>query len=276
MTLYEEGDEAAAIGASDAIRGAEMSADEDLGRLDPPKFRDRRQARLPAAPPTASGATGDAGASDASETPDSRGDPETAGDSTSSTNRARSDARDRGTALHRLFEAVEWLDDFHASDDELNRLLAAEVPHSSLEWRKRTIAEFRQLLADPADSPVARLLLRTTRPPDTIVLNERPFVGIVESDGGATLTQGRIDRMEIEPGTGTVRIIDWKTDRPTSAAAGGPGPARSAWARKQGEHHRPQLERYVEVIRGEFGEMARIEILIVLTEIAEVVELSLD
>ena len=118
-----------------------------------------------------------------------------------------SDAADRGTAIHALFETIGFLEEGVPDDGELDRAIRRTLPRREAAWRAERLAEFRAMLAKPA---IAACL---ARPADGAarVWRERRFVSV---DGGA-VRQGIIDRLVAVGEAGAWRraeILDFKTD----------------------------------------------------------------
>ncbi len=143
-------------------------------------------------------------------------------------------ARDRGTALHGLFEQVEWIEEFQADRAALERIAAAAAPRRGAAWASRMIDEFLRSLETPG---LREALSRRGRCAAGLDLErERPYARLLP-DGG--LDTGKIDRLEIERAaggraTGAV-VIDFKSH---SIEPGGDGAAAAAAS------HRAQLEAY--------------------------------
>jgi ATP-dependent exoDNAse (exonuclease V) beta subunit len=118
-------------------------------------------------------------------------------------------ARTRGTLIHRLLEAVEWLDDFRLNESALDALLAPLERDRAV--RAEAIAAFRGALERPA---IAALL---TRPSGEHELwRERAFSEVLEDAERAVHWTGSFDRVVLTLAKGrTVRaqVIDFKTDR---------------------------------------------------------------
>ena len=153
--------------------------------------------------------------------------------------RAPSEARSRGTLLHRWLEELEWIEDFRASDDELLALARALEPD---EGRAReALAELRVLLAKPA----VRAALARPAGGDSLfagarheVWREHRFSLILpDAAGREVLWSGAIDRVVVgRSDTGAIveaGVLDYKTDDVR-------GPELGARV----EFYRPQIEGY--------------------------------
>jgi len=139
-----------------------------------------------------------------------------------------------GTLVHRLFEEVHWLEDFHGDDEFLLALL--EPKESDAGVRQEALALFRTGL----ESDVLRASL--SRPAgEAEVFVERPFSLLLpqaaETGSGEIHASGTFDRLVIHSKGGTpvsAEVLDYKTDRVEKEAA----VAASV------EHHRPQMDMY--------------------------------
>ena len=152
-----------------------------------------------------------------------------------------SEAADRGTAIHALFETIGFLEDGVPDDSELDRAIRRALPRREAAWRAERLAEFRTMLAKPA---IAACLSRPSDGPAR-VWRERRFVAV---DGGA-VRQGIIDRLVAvgEPGAWRhAEILDFKTD-----AFDGSTPSEEALAAKV-EFYRGQLLSYRAEIARQF------------------------
>ena len=152
-----------------------------------------------------------------------------------------SDAADRGTAIHALFETIGFVEDGVPDDVELDRAIRRALPRREAAWRAERLAEFRTMLAKPA---IAACLARPSDGPAR-VWRERRFVAV---DGGA-VRQGIIDRLVAvgEPGAWRrAEILDFKTD-----AFDGSTPSEEALAAKV-DFYRGQLLSYRAEIAKQF------------------------
>jgi hypothetical protein len=141
----------------------------------------------------------------------------------------------RGSAIHKLFEQIEWLEDFEADDETLVRLVRREAPRRDVAWARGIVTQFRSALGRP---DVKHLL--SLRGRDRLRLEvhrERPFARMI----GDRVQQGFIDRLVVESderGAATsAEVIDFKTDDVNAD-----GLAAHA------EHYRGQLETYRDVV----------------------------
>ena len=143
-----------------------------------------------------------------------------------------------GTLVHRLFEEVEWLDDFAREDGALLELLAPLEPDPSL--RARAVELFRGALSN---ADLCTLLTRPTEP--AIVLRERTFGVILQQDGVEAYWPGSIDRLVLIGDADRptrAEVIDFKTDAVDASGVA----ARIAV-------YRPQLEAYRRVVAAQTG-----------------------
>ncbi len=142
-----------------------------------------------------------------------------------------SEARTRGTLIHRWFEAIEWLDDFDAGDAELLEL--AEPIEPVLAVREAALELFRELLETPA---VAARMRRPSGADTVEVWRERPFALYLPAETGSSFWSGSFDRVVVTrrgPTAIHATVVDYKTD----ALAANAVDARF-------EVYRPQLEAY--------------------------------
>jgi len=130
----------------------------------------------------------------------------------------REDARLRGIAIHKLFEQIEWLEDFEklcVSDDALLAALH-ELDDPPTESQARTwIAEFRAMLQKPR---VRAALTRPANvPPDQLtVWRERRFALRLPEPGRSepAILRGSFDRVVLIGPAGapsSATILDFKT-----------------------------------------------------------------
>jgi ATP-dependent exoDNAse (exonuclease V) beta subunit len=149
----------------------------------------------------------------------------------------RSDARVAGAWIHRWLAAVEWLEDFRASDAELFALARPLGAEGKL--ARAALGELRAFLAQPATR--AELALGGAPRAERTVWRERPFSLVLdEPDGTRALWSGAFDRVVLQGRAGawtSAVVTDFKTDR----VAPGEVEARVAF-------YRPQLEGYRRVL----------------------------
>jgi ATP-dependent exoDNAse (exonuclease V) beta subunit len=157
----------------------------------------------------------------------------------------RAPARRAGDLVHLWLSRIEWLEDFHARDDELFALARHLCDDEAL--IARTCKEFRAFLAGPG------LAAELARRAERSVWRERPFELMLRgADGREEHWSGSFDRVVLAGRQGAwsrARIVDWKTDQlePREVAA-------------RVEHYRPQLASYRRVLAAMTGlAEARIE-----------------
>jgi ATP-dependent helicase/nuclease subunit A len=151
----------------------------------------------------------------------------------------RRDARDRGIAIHRLFEHVNWLDDGLADDAAMHHMLIDAVPHRHETWRAACIGEFRRAIEHPV---IRTLLLKSSgKDAQVTVFRELTYARLT----GGAVQRGVIDRLVLSHDDAgspvSAAIIDFKTDRVAAehvdeAAAG----------------YRDQIEQYVQAVTAQF------------------------
>ena len=119
-------------------------------------------------------------------------------------------ARSRGTAIHRLFEEIMWLDNYQAKDQHLLHLLS-ECGYTG-SAAMDLITSFRDALEQPA---VKELLSRPQQYEDVDVWREQTFaVAMVDEHGADSILNGIFDRVEVHKTGGEITsavIIDFKT-----------------------------------------------------------------
>ncbi|MHC4981086.1 MAG: UvrD-helicase domain-containing protein [Planctomycetota bacterium] len=142
-------------------------------------------------------------------------------------------ARDRGTAVHAMFERIEWLEDGTPDESELADVAARSSPRRGAAWARDQAERFLKMLGHDA---VRHALSIGGRDRSTLcVWREQPFARLVDG----AVQEGAIDRLEAElGGDGSVRravVIDFKTDDISAADA-----------EKTAEIYRLQLKAYRE------------------------------
>lgn len=157
-------------------------------------------------------------------------------------------ADDRGTALHALFEQIEWLppecfpppESAALSEgeaevlgrDECIRIIRRVLPHRDVHWAGEIAADFATLLQRPNVRACLERGRHVTDGETVVVHRELPFVRRSAGD----LQTGSIDRVVVHRDGATnsrAVIYDFKTDRiPVEEA------------QKRAEHYRGQLETY--------------------------------
>lgn len=119
-------------------------------------------------------------------------------------------ARSRGTAIHRLFEEIMWLDNFQANDQHLLHLLS-ECGYTG-SAAMDLITSFRSALDQEA---VKELLSRPQEHQEVDVWREQTFaVAMVDEHGADSILNGIFDRVELHKTGGEITsaiIIDFKT-----------------------------------------------------------------
>lgn len=138
----------------------------------------------------------------------------------------------RGVALHKLFEQIEWLEEFNADRAALIEAVHRAAPRAEPAWTEQIVDEFLTMIAR---QEVHGALTRGQQPAASRrVLREQPFARL--TDGA--VQSGLIDRIVIEldastSGPRSATIIDFKTDQVDAAAA-----------RDHAQRYRGQLEAY--------------------------------
>lgn len=125
--------------------------------------------------------------------------------------------RDRGTAMHKLFEQIEWIEEFQADERQLAGLVRQTAPRRSGAWAGRIVEEFIEAISR---AEVRRALGRGGRPFQRLrVRREHPFVRLVDG----RVQSGFIDRLVIESDDRgkpvRAEVIDFKTDAIEAAEA---------------------------------------------------------
>jgi ATP-dependent exoDNAse (exonuclease V) beta subunit len=140
-------------------------------------------------------------------------------------------ARDRGTAVHAMFELIEWLEDGPPDRAQLVAAAARSSPRRGAAWARDQAERFLGMLRH--DDVRHAMSLGGRDRAAVRVWREQPFARLVEG----AVQQGAMDRLEAElAGDGSVRraaVIDFKTDDVPAASA-----AQTA------ERYKPQLKAY--------------------------------
>ncbi|NNM24809.1 MAG: UvrD-helicase domain-containing protein [Phycisphaerales bacterium] len=143
--------------------------------------------------------------------------------------------RDRGRALHRLFEQITWIEDFDADDAALHEIARQAAPRRDRAWVSAIVDDFRTAL----DREAVRTTLGRggVEPGRVQVWRERRFARLVEAGGERRVQEGSIDRLvaglDADGRVVRARVIDFKTDQIDAAAA-----------TTHADRYRPQLETY--------------------------------
>ncbi len=150
----------------------------------------------------------------------------------------------RGEIFHRLFEEINWLEEFEVQDDDLLHTL--ERFDVTEETRKQYIEEFRLSLRE---GNVVKYLTRANQP-DTIhgtpvqweAWRERRFcISLENDDGTETLWNGIIDRVNVATDSSGkyvgATLLDYKTDAVTVETLAG-----------KAKTYQPQLLTYRKVL----------------------------
>jgi ATP-dependent exoDNAse (exonuclease V) beta subunit len=150
----------------------------------------------------------------------------------------REDARPRGIAIHKLFEQVEWLEDFRATDAELVAVLRDLDDPPTESDARAWIADFRAMLHKPH---VREALTRPAGVPreHLTVWRERRFAISLPEPGRSepAILRGSFDRA----------VLVGPPDAPTSATildfkTGASGNAEAEGAKR--ESYAPQMDVY--------------------------------
>ena len=150
----------------------------------------------------------------------------------------------RGEVFHRLFEEVNWLEEFKLETEELLRCLKKfDIPEETL---KKYIDEFRMSLEE--ENVIKRLSKKNQ--PDTIhgtqvkweAWRERRFcISLKNNDGTETLWNGIIDRVNVATDNSgeymAAILLDYKTDAVTAETLA-----------DKAKTYQPQLLTYREVL----------------------------
>ncbi len=124
------------------------------------------------------------------------------------------EAMQRGTALHKCFEAIRWIDvDGIPSDERLRELLCPILLYDN-DLVEKTLEEFKTICATDF---TRRLLSSSSYIGDTEVKRERQFSVSYERGGAkAALVRGTIDRLVLTRENGRVvaaDVIDYKSNQ---------------------------------------------------------------
>ncbi|TVQ50321.1 MAG: hypothetical protein EA377_14420 [Phycisphaerales bacterium] len=148
------------------------------------------------------------------------------------------EARERGTAIHAMLEAIEWIDDEPPTTDELIQSVQG-IARSKDQLHLRDQADWlRRRLREPQVRAVFRRRPKT----DGRVLREFPYARLNERD---EVVRGVIDRLVLHESSGRVNraeIIDFKTDQ-----------IQTEQVKARAEIYRDQMAEYRLAIRSAFG-----------------------
>ena len=150
----------------------------------------------------------------------------------------------RGEIFHRLFEEINWLEEFEVQDDDLLHTLEKfDLPEETL---RQYVEEFRLSLRE---GHVVKYLTRANQP-DTIhgtpvrweAWRERRFcISLENDDGTETLWNGVIDRVNVATDSSGkyvgATLLDYKTDAVTVETLAG-----------KAKTYQPQLLTYRKVL----------------------------
>ncbi|MDA1260817.1 MAG: PD-(D/E)XK nuclease family protein, partial [Planctomycetota bacterium] len=166
------------------------------------------------------------------------------------TTEPREDARPRGIAIHRLFEEIEWLEEFEGGkpdDDALLGVLHDLDDPPSEDQAREWIGNFRSILAKPH---VREALTRPAGiPPDQLtVWRERRFALRLSEPGRSepAILRGSFDRVVLIGPRGSptsATILDFKT---------GEVPDRETERLKR-EAYEPQMKEYRRALAAMLG-----------------------
>jgi ATP-dependent helicase/nuclease subunit A len=120
------------------------------------------------------------------------------------------EARDRGSALHALFEQIEWLEEYSPDEVALARFVRSRLPRREERWALARVREFLRAIASPAVRDT--LSRRGADASQLQVHREHPFARFAH--GG--IQRGTIDRLVValdrHCAAASATIIDFKTD----------------------------------------------------------------
>ena len=128
---------------------------------------------------------------------------------------ASGSARRRGTAIHRLFEDIVWLEDYALDESARKSAFLQLHPAPSNDEATQWLKDFAHSIAQPG--VVEAMSKPSDLPADVAleVLRERPFaVKTIDSHGAVVILQGIYDRVVLHRKNGKVvsaEVIDFKT-----------------------------------------------------------------
>jgi ATP-dependent helicase/nuclease subunit A len=138
-------------------------------------------------------------------------------------------ARERGIAIHAMFETIEWIEEYSPDRDDLVRIAARLSPRRGMEWATELVESFLAMIERPQ---VRCALSRRGIEGKSDVRNEVPFACLVDG----SIRSGMIDRLVVKQDNGRITgaiVLDFKTDMIDASRAA-----------ERAEHHRLQLEAY--------------------------------
>ena len=168
---------------------------------------------------------------------------------------------ERGSVMHKLFEQVQWLEDFAVDDATLLPIARSVAPRRDESWHRKQIAAFRAMLRKP--EMAAALSCGANDSNLHRLHRELPYARLVNSG----VQTGSIDRLVLRlDGRGRVTsatVIDFKTDALTQSTP-----------TAQAETHRQQLEIYRDAVAEMFAlAPEEIEMVVLLVGIGAAVRL---
>ncbi|MEE2681834.1 MAG: UvrD-helicase domain-containing protein [Planctomycetota bacterium] len=132
------------------------------------------------------------------------------------------EARRYGSAIHSLFELIEFIEDPLPSEERLRSQLHRFCPRNDPDWQDRVLADFHGMLEHPEVRSVLSRedLLRTA--PSAEALRVWRESGWLQLTDEGLLATGIFDRVVVFERAGVPVggiVVDWKTDRVDSASA---------------------------------------------------------
>ena len=132
-------------------------------------------------------------------------------------------ARRFGSAIHGLFELIEFIEDPLPDEERLRTQLRRIWPRGDRSWQDQVLSEFRQMLERPeVRSVLSREALRESVVPTAEALRVWREAGWLELTEEGVLEAGVFDRVVVFERGGTAvgaLLVDWKTDRVDSTSA---------------------------------------------------------
>ncbi len=169
-------------------------------------------------------------------------------------------ARERGTAIHAMFEQIEWIEEFQPNRNQLKRIALKSAPRRGEAWADQQVDAFLNMIEGDA---IRSVLSREAAGDGAVVMREVPFARLV--DGAAQ--RGMIDRLTARYGAEgactCAVVLDFKTDAVGAAAA----ITRAAQYQSQLETYRAAAARLLDI------EMDRVSMKLLFVSCGEIVDL---
>ena len=132
------------------------------------------------------------------------------------------EARFFGTAIHGLFELIEFIEDPLPEEERLRQQLRRLCPGGDRGWQDRTLSEFHAMLGHPEIRSVLSRVALLESSPTAESLRVWREAGWLQLTTEGALEVGVFDRVVVFERAGVAvgaLLVDWKTDRVDAASA---------------------------------------------------------